>query len=295
MIFFLILTRAQKKEYVDERLMSAYDLMNEMIAEPVPKAPIPIHNPTRSTKYKKRSQKKARVANDRYNDNRGGRQPKTKRIMRTRSNKQVNTHTGLSSLEMGSKNATVHDYEEEESGKRFITRKSYERYQNKKGNLSDDLEPGLSFGRNEEFNIKHSFDSRVDEILDDVSLGETIDNARLDHLDSLLSGDSELRELLCDVIVERDRPHRENLIGSDDAISINSRISLNSMPGNRSDKLKKERAMLGTYKVAPQHNHGEERRFSENKLQPNSLYGMFLLDIRNFWVKMFRYKVLKCP
>ena len=84
----------------------------------------------------------------------------------------------------------VYDYDIEQSARQFITRKSFENYQQK-------MSASFDFDRNISLRGNHHYvDPRVDELIEDVSLGDSIDLQHLDHLGSLLSEDRELRDLL---------------------------------------------------------------------------------------------------
>ena len=273
---------------MEERLMSAYDLVTEMIAEPVPKAPVITRISTLSTP--KKGKKVARVRpNNRYRDSRSGKSKRTKRATKgTNSDesyrqKNENARTGLSGRDhlgtsppnlIQDKNAPVYKYDIEQSGRRFITRNSYEQYQARKSS-SYDLERSISFGRVEPF--QHSLDSRVDKLLDDVSVSGTLEAAELDNVASLLSGDSELRELLNDVITEKDGPRPELHSRNDDVISV---VSSNGFTANSDRKWKtrkpadSKRTMLGTFEVPAQYDREQERRNSDKSVLPDTESGM---------------------
>lgn len=209
--------RTQKKEHVDERLMSAYDLMNEMVTEQAPKNPaLIIQNSVRSS-HTNAGKKTSRVkANNRYKDkkivNRRKKpteKTRLKSVTELHGTRIIRDQPGLrdfSSLvradhgRNSTSTARVYDYDIEESARQFITRKSYENYKQKKST-------SLDFDRSVSLRIESSFqlDPWVDQMIEDVSPSNSLDLQRLGHLDTLLSGDSELRDLLSDVIPVKPR------------------------------------------------------------------------------------------
>ncbi|XP_028418819.1 uncharacterized protein LOC114544365 [Dendronephthya gigantea] len=250
--------RTQKKEHVDERLLSAYDLMNEMVAEHAPKrAPLITQNSVTNSQ-RKTGKKTTRVkANNRYKENRNLDHKKGRKIPTEKTNwkstrelsntRTIPSQAGLTRLnssvntELSVQNSDLPEYayDVEESARQFVTRKSYESYQ-KKMSASFDFNQSISSIHGGRF--QHSLDPRVDELLEDVSLGDPLDFQRLDNIDSLLSGDSELRDLLNDVI--ENKQSRRSLLETDG----NRR---NSMEGRWRDPspFDEKRIMLDTFKV----------------------------------------------
>ncbi|XP_028394275.1 uncharacterized protein LOC114518472 [Dendronephthya gigantea] len=215
--------RTQKKEHVDERLLSAYDLMNEMVAEHAPKrAPLITQNSVTNSQ-RKTGKKTTRVkANNRYKENRNldrkkGRKKPTEKANWKSTRELSNTRTIPSQAGLTRLNSSVNT---ELSVQNSDLPEVYHQYTG----------------------VDHSLDPRVDELLEDVSLGDPLDFQRLDNIDSLLSGDSELRDLLNDVI--ENKQSRRSLLETDG----NRR---NSMEGRWRDSspFDEKRIMLDTFKV----------------------------------------------
>ena len=240
--------------------MSAYDLMNEMITEHAPKGPVLITQTSQRNTQRQVGKKTSRVkANNRYKEKRSNnsRTSKPKPTAKSTSTRASPGQVVLQGLHLPietdlgdrqSRNAPVYEYDIKESGRQFITRKSYESYQQKMS-ASFDFDRSISIGS--PFNIQHSFDPRVDELLEDVSLGDSLDKQGLDNLDSLLSGDSELRDLLSDVIV--DKPRTDLLETRDDVIYRNSRNVIERFARTEEKRgespIQSKRNMMNTFKV----------------------------------------------
>jgi hypothetical protein len=238
LLYYDLLFRTQKKEHVDERLLSAYDLINEMVTDHAPNRPVLITQSSVRDPQRKGAKRTTRV-NNRYKENRGlkSKRPKGKSSLKTPTEfhrtRTIHGQAGLTGFSSPagsererkqSNDAPVYDYDIEQSARQFITRKSFETYQQKMSR-SFDFDRSISLRASQ-----HSLDPRVDELIEDVSLGDSLDLQRLDHLDSLLSGDSELRDLLSDVIPNK--PSRDLLETRDDGVlSRNSTIPRNA--GNR--------------------------------------------------------------
>lgn len=247
--------------------------MNEMVTEHAPKGPALITQNSIQNVLPKTGRKTARVkANNRYKENRpiSNKTSKKKPTGKTSfkasselySTQTIPGHFGLTGLGnlvdnnvRHSSDAPVYEYDIKESGKQFITRKSYERYQQKMS-ASFDFNRNLSLRRDSPLTSQLYLDPRVDELLEDVSLGDPIELQRLDNLDSLFSGDSELRDLLGDVIA--DKPSRGLLETRDDVLSMNSRIPQDEFPRNVGSKSRDSSPVVGTGKILNTFNVGSE-------------------------------------
>ena len=210
--------------------MSAYDLINEMVADHAPRGPALITQNSLRNSLRKTAKKTGLVkANNRYKENRvvnnrkkkSTGKPSLKAPTELFSTRTIPGQIGLTgtgdlmySGRKESSDAPVYDYDVEESARQFITRKSYEKYQQKMSR-SFDFDRSTSLQRDNPF--QRSLDMRVDELLEDVSLGDPLELQQIDHLDSLLSGDSELRDLLGDVI--SDKPNH-NLLETRDELLL---------------------------------------------------------------------------
>ena len=258
--------------------------MNEMVTEHAPSRPaLFTKNSVRNSQRKAAKKTSGVKANNRYKDNRvknkrkkGTGQSSVKPVIQLYS-RPISGQTGLtgfsSLLSSGpegkeSGDAPLYDYDIEESARQFITRKSYEKYQQKMS-TSFDFERSISFRTESPF--RRLVDPRVDELLEDVSVGDSLDIQRLDHLDSLLSGDSELRDLLSDVVI--DKPSHDLLETRDDVISRNSRIPRNlEYKGRGSTPIENKKAMLDTFKV----DRKENKRMDSYEIHPQDIFlGMY--------------------
>ena len=242
--------------------MSAYDLINEMVTDHAPRGPALITQNSLKNSQRKTAKKTGRVkANNRYKENRIVNSRKKKStgktslkgptaLLSTRTIPAQKGLTGSSGLVYSgrkeSSDAPVYDYDVEESARQFVTRKSYENYQQQKMSRSFDFNRSISLRKDNPF--QHSVDMRVDELLEDVSLGDPLDLQQLDHLDSLLSGDSELRDLLGDVI--SDKPTHNLLETRDEFLPSRARSPKNV--GNKwrlPVAVESEGEMLHTFKM----------------------------------------------
>ena len=255
--------RTQKKEHVDERLLSAYDLINEMVTQHAPNEPALITQSSVRDSQRKAAKKTARVkANNRYKENRvlNSRKKKSRKKTSLKAQSELystQTIPDLSVLitpagtERGrnqNSDAPIYDYDVKQSARQFITRKSFENYQQRMS-TSFDFDRSISLRRESPFQL--SVDPRVDELIEDVSLGDPHDLQQLDHLDSLLSGDSELRDLLGDVISNK-HTSRDLLGTRDDIMLTNSRTQKNRWRDPIPVESKRE--MLATFKMGRKEN-----------------------------------------
>lgn len=274
--------RTQKKEHVDERLLSAYDLMNQMVAEHAPKrAPLITQNSVTNSQRKTFNKTTRVKVNNRYKENKNLHRKKgrtkpaektswksTSELYNTRTIPSQARLTRLNSLvgtELGvSQNGDLpkYDYDVEESAKQFITRKSYESYQ-KKMSASFDFDRSISSLHGG--GLQHSLDPRVDELLEDVSLGDPLNFQRLGNLDSILSGDSELRDLLNDVI-ENKQSHGL-LETRDDAILGHSKNMESRFGGP--NPFEERKTVMDTFKV-----DRNDKRNGSHKNNPDILSGI---------------------
>ena len=200
-----------------------------MVTEHAPSGPALItQNSVRDSQ--RRTAKKTTRVNNRYKEKKvmNSKRPRGKKSLKasTEFYRTRIIQTGLTdftspagSERKQSSGPPVYDYDIEQSARQFITRKSFENYQQK-------MSASFDFDRNISLRGNHHYvDPRVDELIEDVSLGDSIDLQHLDHLGSLLSEDSELRDLLSDVIPNK--PNRDLLETRDDVLSRNSTIPKN--------------------------------------------------------------------
>lgn len=182
------------KENVEERVLSAYNLINDMVIEHKPSEPELI------TKNSKKKNVWPTKINDRYKEKRfintwakTTKKMSPQKMQRTQRlfDKMASTIVGNldQPYDIHDDSKFVRNNRTEFAHQEFITRKSYESYQKK---IFDSFDGSL----NSAFNMSQD----IDALIDDVSTPDEIKN--VDHLDSLLSGDTELQVLINDVITE---------------------------------------------------------------------------------------------
>lgn len=233
-----------------------------MVTDHAPLGPALITQNSLRNSQRKTSKKTDRVkANNRYKENRVVNSRKKKATGKTTELFSTRTIPGQSGLtgssgpvysgRKESSDAPLYDYDVEESARQFITRKSYENYQQQKMSRSFDFDRSTSLRDNP---FQRSVDMRVDELLEDVSLGDPLDLQRLDHLDSLLSGDSELRDLLGDVI--SDKP-THNLLQTRDEFLLSRTRSPKTVENKWGvpTAVESEKEMLDTFKMDRKENN----------------------------------------